>query len=727
MTRVLIVSNGVPGRPAVLADTLRRLRASGALITLAAGAPAERIALPGGGATVHAIRTARQLPRPDKRAYPDAGKGRKLWLRARHDRRLRSLARAADVLVALDPHAVHTVWQLARRHRAADAVNGLTPALRAVAARAGAPGRYRLRRLLRPGPSPAVAAEALGERADRLVERVARKGSGRRVLRDPHGRRAWRLLLGAPLLGDARRLRWTERVAGRLVELGLPDEAGLVRAAAARRARPTVAVADSLETAAQAEFAAGRIPVFLRAAAAAQLRLADLALARDDLTEATRRFAKVIPLLFHRAVHFDSLESPSARDPYRNLGDLHASATGRALAAPRGRRVPAAPPPDGRPHRLLFVTHTNVYFLTEIIERYRAHPDVEVRHLELTADPAATLLSKRTGRLIRHQLGGASDYGDALREVFAPDLAWADTVFVDWCLGHAAMLATLDPGPARVIVRLHSYEAFTVFPHLLDLSRVDDLVFVSEPLREFATAAIPRLRQPGAPRTPVLTNAARLDRYRLPKPDTARFTLGLVGVGAIAKDPRWALRVLRELRRHDERYRLMLIGKELDEGPNAVSAAYFAGYAAELAELDGRGALVRAGQTDDVPGALTEVGVVLSTSVRESFHLGLIEGAASGAVPVVRDWPFFAGQRAGARSIFPAGWVVRDPAEAVRRILAETATAAIWRAAGAAAAEHALATWDWSVTAGGYDELILGTRLTRAAASGAAGRPPAAR
>ena len=135
-----------------------------------------------------------------------------------------------------------------------------------------------------------------------------------------------------------------------------------------------------------------------------------------------------------------------------------------------------------------------------------------------------------------------------MREWFAPQLEWADTVFVDWCLGHAAMLATVDPGTTRIIVRLHSYEAFTVFPHMLDLSRVDDLVFVSEPLRDFAMDVVPRLREPGAPRTPVLTNAVRLDRYRRPKSPDARFTLGLVGLSAVAKDPRWAFEVLRELR-----------------------------------------------------------------------------------------------------------------------------------------------------------------------------------
>jgi glycosyltransferase involved in cell wall biosynthesis len=288
----------------------------------------------------------------------------------------------------------------------------------------------------------------------------------------------------------------------------------------------------------------------------------------------------------------------------------------------------------------------------------------------------------------------------------APQVEWADTVFVDWCLGHAAMLTTLDPGSTRIVVRLHSYEAFTVFPHLLDLSRVDDLVFVSEPLRDFTLDVVPRLRQPGAPRTPVVTNAVRLDRYRRPKAADARFVLGLVGLNAIAKDPRWAFDVLRELRRRDDRYRLVLIGREFDGTPSAQAQAYHRGYAQELAELEAAGAVRRVGQTDDVPGALTDVGVILSTSVRESFHLGLVEGAASGAVPVVRDWPFFAGREHSARSIFPADWIVETPAQAAGRIIAHTTSEEVWRKTGEAAVEHALITWDWSVTQAEYDRLL---------------------
>ncbi|HEY7274173.1 MAG TPA: glycosyltransferase family 1 protein, partial [Actinoplanes sp.] len=365
--------------------------------------------------------------------------------------------------------------------------------------------------------------------------------------------------------------------------------------------------------------------------------------------------------------------------------------------------------PDDRPHRLLFLVGGNEYFLTDIRARYERNPDVEVRTLDILADVEREPLAHQVGRLIQHMLAGSSDYGDAIREWFTPHLKWADTIFVDWCLAHAAMLTTLDPGSTRIIVRLHSFEAFTIFPHLIDLSRIDDLVFVAEPLRALTRDLVPRLRQPDAPHTPVIANAMRLDRYRRPKAPDARFTLGLVGVNAIAKDPRWAFDVLRELRRRDERYRLVLIGKEIDGSQNATAAAYHRLYARDVAELEAQGAVRRTGQTDDVPAALADVGIILNTSVREAFPSGVVEGVASGAVPVVRDWPFFAGRKAGARSVFPEDWIVRTPQEAAERVLAITSSEDLWQKAGAAAADHAIANWDWSVVQAHYDRLLLGS------------------
>ena len=107
--------------------------------------------------------------------------------------------------------------------------------------------------------------------------------------------------------------------------------------------------------------------------------------------------------------------------------------------------------------------------------------------------------------------------------------------------------------------------------------------------------------------------------------------------------------------------------------------------------------------TDDVPAALQDVGVVLSSSVRESFHMVLVEGAASGAVPVVRDWPYFPGS---ARALFPPDWVVGTPAAAAQRILEATASDEVWRRAGQEAAKYVIDRWDWDKVKLDFERLL---------------------
>ena len=97
-------------------------------------------------------------------------------------------------------------------------------------------------------------------------------------------------------------------------------------------------------------------------------------------------------------------------------------------------------------------------------------------------------------------------------------------------------------------MRLHSFEAFTVWPHVVDPSRVDDVVFVAEHLRDLTLPRCPASGPDARPRH-VLTNAMDLRRFAGEKPPEARFNLALVGISAIAKDPRWAIEVLRQLRR----------------------------------------------------------------------------------------------------------------------------------------------------------------------------------
>lgn len=539
------------------------------------------------------------------------------------------------------------------------------------------------------------------------VHAVLRGATSGRVVRTRPGRAFWRGVVAAPGLPDPVRAGLANRLQHSLIRAGYPGDAAALARTATRRISADLPRRDVRAGLVAAELDAGRVPPDLHAVWAAHIEAADVLLARGDRVGAARTLSRALPLGFHRVPHFDRLSSPLAEDPAAFLAPVRHSHALRLLNG-HARARPAAPRPAGRPLRLLIATRANANFLDEIRRRYGAHPEVETRFLDLAADPVREPLTRRTDAMIAHLLGADPGYGRAVAAWLGPHLRWADTVLVDWCVSTAVLVTLLDPGDTRVIVRLHSFELFSRWPHLVNLARLDDLVVVAPHMADLARAVLPRLAGEDGPRVSVIPNAMTLDRYRRDKPDAARFTVGLVGVNSVAKDPRWAVRVLGLLRERDPRYRLVLIGAGLDPAASPAVREYDRLLAADLAPWEATGAAVRVGHTTDVPAALREVGVILSSSVRESFHCALVEGAASGAVPVVRDWPFFAGRPHGARTLFPADWVVDTPAEAAARILATTATDAAWRREGRAAAEHAARTWDWSVTAERYDRLLLG-------------------
>jgi glycosyltransferase involved in cell wall biosynthesis len=465
----------------------------------------------------------------------------------------------------------------------------------------------------------------------------------------------------------------------------------------------------------------GQQPALARDAYAAELAVADEHDRAGDYTEAASSFEEAMRTAFHRALHFDGLRSPLAEDPVGFTVPLHESRVGRRLAAGSGGGLgraekgregvnsPGERPGSESEHpgvtRLTIMTRKNDDFLHEIREHFQGHPRFDTQFVDLVNTPSLERLARNPAALVEQLLEGASEL-PAADEAFRPYLERADVVLVEWCTAIAAMISRVDTTGTRVVVRMHSYEAFTQWPQLTDFSRIDDMVFVSDHLRDLAVAATPGLRGQDAPRLHVIANAMDLRRFVRPKLPEARFTLGVVGASKLVKDPRWAIEVVRHLRKYDERYRLVLIrGKFQDAGPG--TNEYAEALQRDLDELEPTGAVRRLAHTDDVPGALEGVGVVISSSVRESFHMGLVEGAASGAVPVVRDWPFFPDS---ARKLFPADWVVGSPEEAAQRVLALTADPTTWQVAGEAASEHVLSRWDWSVVSREFERLLAAER-----------------
>lgn len=537
---------------------------------------------------------------------------------------------------------------------------------------------------------------------------VGRPRKGRGALPGPLARALGR----TPFVSDEDAIAWARHQALTAVEHGEPKRAEQT-ARELLTARPSLAADDLVAGVVAAILATGREPALLREAVAALLAAADRHLTQERVRASAASFAQATKLAFDRSVHFDTTTSPLARDPRGFNQPIEASSIARALRAPRGRTrsgsgAREAQPPRDRPQKVVVATRGNDNFLRELLDMLAADDRFDYTFVDFSGDEGFSRGIRNTARVAEEILGGGTGMAARVEARLRPLLDGTDVLFVEWCTALAVLVGLVDPGDTRVVVRLHSFEAFTHWPHLLDFGRIDDMVFVSAHLRDFAVDAIPGLREDNAPRLHVLPLARQLRQYERPKVDSARFTIGLVGWGSVAKDPAWALEVLKKLRQHDDRYRLLLVGADFDTGVSPAAANYAQEMSIELAELERSGAVVRAGETGDVPSALTDIGVILSSSVRESFHAALVEGAASAAIPVVRDWPFFAGRRTSARTLFPEEWMVATPEEGAERILALTADAATWREAGAAASEHAVATWDWSVVRPSYERLFRG-------------------
>ncbi|TQJ21540.1 glycosyltransferase involved in cell wall biosynthesis [Micromonospora sp. A202] len=705
MTTVLIVATAAPKQPAVLVEALERFRSKGATVTLACFFDSEELGIDPALAEIRtfAIPGEKRDAR-FRKALGRAPANRKIWLHARRSTWLRQQYRRADLLVALDARAVHTVWEMAQRNTRAGAYYGLVPAQKALAADRSESVGKRLERQV--AAAAGIGARGARSAAEQTIRTTFQKATGQRVMSNPAGAWLWTRAVAAPRVPDRLRSKLAVRLHDSAVRAGRPAAGTRAASAAVHRINSLATRADMLTKAAKTELTLGHQPSGLHDAIRAQLALADDLLPRDT-KKAAAAVSMAWSLSSNRVLHFDRLTSPMSTDPGAFVAPFRESTAARKLSQPRGRLTPAAPAPTDRPLRLLVTTLINDNFLSEILERYRAMPNVEVRFLDLYEDEVTRPLALSGSTVMEHLLAGDSSYGAKVEEWLRPHLDWADTIFVDWCQATAALFTLHDPGSTRIIVRLHSFEAFNFWPHLVDFSRVDDVVFVSDHLRDLSTAVLPQLTDTGGPRLWVIDNAMDLQRYPRSKPADARFNLGMVGFSSVAKDPRWTIEVLRKLRERDERYRLTLIGSNFNDRTSKPAKDYGKLLKQDLAELEPLGAVRRYGQTDDVPAALQEVGVIVSSSVRESFHCGLVEGAASGAVPVVRDWPFFAGKPHGARTLFPADWVVESPAEAAERIFAATATEEQWRETGQAAAEHALKTWDWSVTQSGFDRLLL--------------------
>ncbi|QNE89952.1 glycosyltransferase [Corynebacterium incognita] len=241
---------------------------------------------------------------------------------------------------------------------------------------------------------------------------------------------------------------------------------------------------------------------------------------------------------------------------------------------------------------------------------------------------------------------------------------WADVVFCEFAGPFLNWYAQNKRPGQKLITRMHGFEVRGPAPWLLnlDFEQVDEVIFVSEHYRRLAVEKLGISRE----RTRIISNTIDTVDFDRPKMENAQFNLGLVGFVPFLKRPDRAIKLLSKLIEVDPRYNLRIRGRAPWEYPyvwkdNVQRSSYLELFqtVAQNSELKSR--IVFEDFGSDISSWFRSIGVVLSPSENESFHLAPAEGMASRAVPVVWD-------RDGARDIF-GHYVVDGTDDAVDRVL----------------------------------------------------------
>ncbi len=373
-------------------------------------------------------------------------------------------------------------------------------------------------------------------------------------------------------------------------------------------------------------------------------------------------------LAFHHTTN--TLRTPAfIRDPDAFHRDLLGTRAGRLLFS-----QPDAPVPDRsrefpeataeRPRRVLILSQGLWTFAHRVRDLLEADPCIEVRTMDLGDLPVGDRLNHRRTLRARWAYSLHGTVQEVPQELVEP-LEWADEVFLEWGSFWSAWMTLLDLRRfnVRLTLRIHRFELFTPYAMTIRMAAVDRVVFVSDFLERMGYQLIPRLPQTGG--TQVVSNAHDFSPFAPAQQEGDEFVLAQVGWAPPIKDVVFTLEVLEALREHDSRYRLLLIGPEPATDPRD-----WKHHDKVMALRERLGDAVEVlGFRDDVPELLGRAGFLMSSSLIESAHEAVPEGASAGAVPVVRNWPFAAPWN-GARSLYPDEWVVEDVAGAVARILA---------------------------------------------------------
>lgn len=245
-------------------------------------------------------------------------------------------------------------------------------------------------------------------------------------------------------------------------------------------------------------------------------------------------------------------------------------------------------------------------------------------------------------------------------------LKWADTVWIEWADQSAINVTRFERllFQKQVILRLHSYEAFTNYLDYIKWSTITDLIFVAEHIKDIVLKKYPKIND-NVDRIHVIPNGIDIDRFELSR-ETNGKDLAYLGYLNFKKDPVLLFVAFAELLKLDPEYKLHIGGEFQEErytlyfeqmkkaNPLFAKQTKFYGWIEKPEEW------------------LKDKSHIICTSVLESQGKGIMEAMAMGLKPVIHDF-------VGADSIYPKQYLWNTASEFCEMVLSKEYNPAEYR------------------------------------------------
>ncbi|KZN98036.1 MULTISPECIES: glycosyltransferase [Aeribacillus] len=234
----------------------------------------------------------------------------------------------------------------------------------------------------------------------------------------------------------------------------------------------------------------------------------------------------------------------------------------------------------------------------------------------------------------------------------------ADIIFCEWGLGNSVFYSQNKLRGQKLFIRLHRQELDTNYLEEVNFCNVDKVIVITPYLfEEFnKKKRVPREKMI------IIENMIDYKRFDKPKLDKIDKNLGIIGILPKLKRLDRALDIFEKLWIKDNEYKLFIKSKLPNELPWLMAREQERRYYEEvfnrIENSNWKENVIFDPHGNDVDEWLQKIKFILSTSDIEGSHVSPMEGMASGAIPIVFNWP-------GADTVYPEQFIVKSVDEAV--------------------------------------------------------------